>query len=78
MTIRTPENEPHPDENDISSGWQRANIFRVGLKPSAQPQRICVDCSLYHFFKVHELPVQLLYLNLNGKLETFPEVADHD
>ena len=40
MTLRTPRNKPHPDENDIFSGWQRTNISRVDLKPSAQPQRI--------------------------------------
>ena len=40
MILHTPGNEPHPDENDISSGWQRANISGVGLEPSAQLQRV--------------------------------------
>ena len=40
MTLCIPENEPYPDENDISSGWRRANISEVGLEPSVQPQRV--------------------------------------
>ena len=38
MRLHTLGNEPHPDENDISLGWQRANISGVGLEPSIQPQ----------------------------------------
>ena len=40
MILRTPGNEPHPDETDISSGWRKANISGVGLELSAQPQRV--------------------------------------
>ena len=40
MTLRTPGNKPHLDKNNISSSWQRANISKVGLKPSVQPQRV--------------------------------------
>ena len=40
MPLHTPRNEPHPDENNISSGWQRANISGVGPEFSAQPQRV--------------------------------------
>ena len=40
MILHTAENKPYFDKNDIFSGWQRANIFGVGLEPSAQPQRV--------------------------------------
>ena len=40
MTLFTPRNKPHPDEDDISLSWQRANISGVGLEPSTKPQRI--------------------------------------
>ena len=36
-----------------------------------------INCSLYHLFKVYGLPVLLLYLDLNKRLEIFPEVADY-
>ena len=40
MRLRTLGNEPHPDENYISLGCQRANISGVCLEPSSQPQRV--------------------------------------
>ena len=30
-------NKPHLDENDISLGWQKESISRIGLESSAQP-----------------------------------------
>ena len=38
---------------------------------------LCVDYSLHHLFKIHGFPVLLLHLDLNRKLETFSEVANH-
>ena len=38
MTLHTPGNRSHLDENNISSGWQRGSISRAGLGPSEQPQ----------------------------------------
>ena len=52
MTLRTLRNKSHPNENSISSGWQKANISRVCLETSVQPQ--CVASwdllyrSIYH------------------------------
>ena len=40
MTLRTLGNKHHPNENNISLDWQKANIFGVGLKPSVQSQRV--------------------------------------
>ena len=40
MTLHILGNKFHPDENDISSSWQRANISGVGQKLSVQPQRM--------------------------------------
>ena len=36
-----------------------------------------VDYPLYHLFKVHGFPILLLHLDLDGRLETFLEVANH-
>ena len=36
-----------------------------------------VDCPLYHLFKVHRFPILLLHLDLDRRVETFSEVADH-
>ena len=38
---------------------------------------LCVDYPLYHLFKVHGFPILLLYLNLDGRLETFSEIANY-
>ena len=35
-----PGNKFYLDKNDIFSGWQRKSISKVGLEPSAQPQRV--------------------------------------
>ena len=40
MTLRISKNKPHPNENNIASGWQRVNISEVGLKPNVQPQHV--------------------------------------
>ena len=38
---------------------------------------LCIHYSLHHIFKIHGILVMLLHLNLDGRFETFPEVADH-
>ena len=38
MTLRIPGNKTHSDENNISSGWQKANISGVSQESSAQLQ----------------------------------------
>ena len=38
MILCALENKPHPNKTDISSDWQKANIFGVSLKSSVQPQ----------------------------------------
>ena len=52
MTLHTPENGSHLDENDISSGWQRGSISGAGLEPSVRHQRVAglgPQCrSVYH------------------------------
>ena len=40
MTLHISGNKSHPDENNISSGWQKANISEVGLESSIQPQYV--------------------------------------
>ena len=40
MTLYTPENKHHLDENNISLGWQKESISEVGLEPSIWPQRV--------------------------------------
>ena len=40
MILHTLENEPHPDENDISLDWRGANISGISLEPSIQPQHV--------------------------------------
>lgn len=41
--------------------------------------RFClyINNILYYFFKVHGFPVLLFYLDLNRRLEIFPELANY-
>ena len=38
---------------------------------------LCVNCFLYYLFKVHGIPVLLLHLYLNERLESFSEITDY-
>ena len=40
MILYNPENGSYSEENNISSDWQRGNIFEAGFKFSIQLQRV--------------------------------------
>ena len=60
----------------MNSGTADIQVLDHGARSQAR-LGLRVNYPLHHLFKVYGFPILLLHLDLNRRLEFFPEVADH-